>query len=230
MKQNFQPGQVETTPVPQNGGNIYFPSPQIQNHLYLREAQLRMETAARLAIIDREYNWRNYLLEKTELMQIRRNETIELNRRRRLLATARIFVNAARQISVEIIAQDGSKIGEKVLMDQKNLHGTLLFSLFREEKFFALQIQWDSPLGKVVIKEADLCPKVMVRKLARAGVAIHCSRERRTEIIETLFAFLLETATTQELPYTVGWNKMSSGNWYFESDSRKTFKEMCYGE
>lgn len=146
---------------------------------------------------------------------------------KRTLMTHHLFLNSEGFICREIIDADGKSINSTKVCNKPNveLAEFVVSENNKEICYYGLSVGRGEKL--FWLKESEMVPEMIGRKLAKAGVSIITANEHRKSMLYSVFAFLMEHKLVIPVTSTHGWCK-EAGMWQWIEKETTTREELEY--
>ena len=161
-----------------------------------------------------ERDWQKHLnememLRLKEEMQQRREIAKERRKENRMLARKAGYENSEGFLCMEIIYPDGTKMHSKRILNVKNIRMTCMRDITDFQIKIAV-VRWDGSEDNW-LGEKEISPKGLKKLFDSHGVALEVCRDRKNEMIDIVWQFLMKKATYVECYPRFGWCYTKSG-------------------
>lgn len=210
--------------------NIYYPQapvapvrqPEMAEYLMKRQ----IDTACSIQKKETDIYLKMKLEEKKAEIAQRHIETIEQNRRNHDNLSIDITENPDKKLYAIANFGQGSQEVLGLLYGGIGFVSMRYFSTGNKDIPEVLYIRWEGCEEGIYLAGRSNTPLGMEKALLEKGLALQFSRRRNREIRDAVYAFFARNAERKEIPGHFGWNRMSSGEWIFEPDRKKTLGGM----
>lgn len=140
--------------------------------------------------------------------------------------TTSTIINANKQFILVHSYPTGKDIYTPPIMDAHNLKVRKMFSVYNQIINVIWELRcndWDSPL---YIEDRDFNSTNFVKYLNAKGEVLKVEKNQKKMVCDLIINYLKSNAIDCEIPQFYGWNRMSNGEWYFESDQTKTMEGL----
>lgn len=218
---NYYAAEQPQPPITQPQSPQYIPASNPNQFMISQETRERAFLSRQKHLQDLEKKRfdnlsKEYLLDKKNDLEERREKTREENQIKRDMAQLRGFENADGNFCVEYRFPDGNIVGRIIVLHVTKIRmvkeSTCLGNYFH--------IFWKENPAGIVIKEEKFSVKSLVKGLETKGVILCVPRRKKSEAAEQLLQFLNNNQTEEKIACLFGWNKIGD-EWFFNKEERR---------
>lgn len=173
------------------------------------------------------YEMRVELEEKKQEMALKRDEALYRRKINREMAQISIFENSEGYLCQEIIFPEGEIEYSRPIVNQPNLQMMCLYSVEGDDVVAIVGI--NNFAEKVILREKNFDAIGLGKMLQTKGVVIGVCREKKKQVLELIFAYLVERAEKRKIPNSLGWYQTEQG-WAFAERISQTMLGAMKGE
>lgn len=233
----YNPMPYVTAAHQMNGGQ-YFANPEV---LYYSQRSvdsfIRMKEAEyKSALVMQQQGFifekRKELEDKKLQNALKREEGMELRKRKREMASHAIFENAEGYLCLEVSYCDGEKEYSKPVISKPRIRATRICNIDSKETEVCI-IRAEHVAGQIILSGKDINVKNFGKEIQRKGISIESGRDNRKMHLEMIFSYLMDTAKVVFLPEAYGWYRLNNKEWQFAEEEAMTIagaKEGRYEE
>lgn len=165
------------------------------------------------------YEMRKSLEDQKCQMALKRDEALHNRKINREMAQVAIFEDSDGFLCQEIIFPDGKKLYSKPIVNKPNLQMICLYAMDSDDVVAIVGI--DGFDDKIILGGKFFDAVGLWKMLQSKGVVIGVCREKKKQIIELIFAYLVDHAKKRKLPSSLGWYQTEQG-WMFAAKASQT--------
>lgn len=187
-------------------GNQVMLTPEQQNYAIKRHIDLEVDLARREADFKYDVQKENVKLLNME----KRQEGIEARKRNRQNASYAIGKDSEGRFCLETTFLNGDVEVSRPVMNVANMYMTRLVGI--ETGDYVNQISWDE-MNRDIILTKDSDVKAFRIAMNLAGIAIQVGRDRKKDVAELIFAYIVRNCKSVSIADHLGWNK-AGDKWF----------------
>lgn len=198
-------------------GNQVMLTPEQQNYAIKRHIDLEVDLARREADFKYDVQKENVKLLNME----KRQEGIETRKRNRENASYEICKDSEGRFCLETTFLNGDVEVSRPVMNVSKMYMVRLVGI--ETGDYVNQISWDE-MNRDIILTKDLDAKAFRTAMNLAGIAIQVGRDRKKDVAELIFAYIVRNCKSVSIADHLGWNK-AGDKWIWIQKEEDT---LCY--
>lgn len=198
-------------------GNQVMLTPEQQNYAIKRHIDLEVDLARREADFKYDVQKENVKLLNME----KRQEGIETRKRNRENASYEICKDSEGRFCLETTFLNGDVEVSRPVMNVSKMYMVRLVGI--ETGDYVNQISWDE-MNRDIILTKDLDVKAFRTAMNLAGIAIQVGRDRKKDVAELIFAYIVRNCKSVSIADHLGWNK-AGDKWIWIQKEEDT---LCY--
>lgn len=169
-----------------------------------------------------EEAYKAHIAEKREESNFRR----KINRENAVTA---IIEDAGGYLCVQIKFPDGNSSYSDPIFKYANIHLTRILAKKSDEEINIIRWQDGNKEKGFVLKGAKCNSKHLMKEMEKQGNPILVSRDRKKQIADLVYGFLVDHGNTVRIPEHYGWNK-EGDSWFFADERQFTIERYEKGE
>lgn len=198
-------------------GNQVMLTPEQQNYAIKRHIDLEVDLARREADFKYDVQKENMKLLNME----KRQEGIEKRKRNRENASYAISKDSEGRFCLETTFLNGDVEVSRPVMNVSNMYMTSLVGM--ETGDYVNLLMWDEMKRDIMLtKDSDV--KAFRTAINLAGIAIQVGRDRKKDVAELIFAYIVRNCKSVSIADHLGWNK-ADDKWIWIQKEEDT---LCY--
>lgn len=198
---------------------------------YLYKQRVISESNAQIEMAKQELNhqhkmkeetYRAYLAEKRDEANFRRKMNSEN-------AVTTIFEDSGGYLCIQIKYPDGTSNFSQPIFKHANIHFARMIAKKEEEALDVFSWMECNEEKKIILKGDKRNPRNLMKEMEKHGNPILVGRDRKKQIADLVYSFLVAHGNTVRVPEHYGWNK-EGDRWIFIHEMEITIERYEKGE